>query len=834
MSSAFPQHRAAKCAVLAIAACALVEALAADESVGTYSGDYTLNNEPVHVDLEIVKNEGYQNGGDAILSISKSDGTSSPVHLTMTGGYRDIGPAARRAADSAPPETRRVFGFRTMDVSETLGGRLAVQLTQEGAQLKGTLDFQPVRDRQSRNQAAVQVAQPARVPLVLTRSSLAKPGPKLAAQLQTPTALNPGEITGVYEGTLTANKRQFFAQLRLSRERTNDLSGELIFSATASDAAPLGSFKLKGKLDPANSTFKLSSGGELTSSDGLMLAEADGNFDPSTGKIRAQLSPNEGTLELTRNGPKSAELQAKRSESAKRLTEGPVNLAEATTDDERRDAIVRWFIRLKAEYPDVDLHHTVLNELYPKVLNLFGGDDFVPVFGKPFDAMTLDDRNYVKQLFRRLFTQPNTRDLLDGFGDYLGRPFVLATGSFSYADVAPQLAFRRTIRKQWHETMERLRSLSPTSVDYDELLSLEKKGKEPFHDLWPSEFKQFQEAVESTKHRLADGVATDRLNAAISSASGLDGARSLASWAEQQKELLEYVSENVRQQLTSRISAKIGEHIEPLLREEAEAVAALGDGVEAVNAGNKWYGHLHTTYGFAAGHPAFQAAVGRLKARRSGDLTAAQLDIMEEIEKQSTEKGVDNVKAKYFAVPGDNQTPAATAVARAATERKQAIQLEQALARYSPHEQQWLRPDGRIQIPKEIPPPDEDDLRVAIVRTLEMMGGTRRDPFTVEWSNQITKAFGAYPIITINKVDELACEPAPGGYLVNYRVHMTIDYPDNLKRMMNSQPSFGGAMMQQLTRQINGPHGTQEGHFELTERGWWCPTMQEHGLGSSD
>ena len=50
---------------------------------------------------------------------------------------------------------------------------------------------------------------------------------------------------------------------------------------------------------------------------------------------------------------------------------------------------------------------------------------------------------------------------------------------------------------------------------------------------------------------------------------------------------------------------------------------------------------------------------------------------------------------------------AATDVARAARERKQAIQLEQALARYSPHEQQWLRPDGRIQIPKEIPPPKE-------------------------------------------------------------------------------------------------------------------------------
>src|SRR5438552_1241719 len=124
----------------------------------------------------------------------------------------------------------------------------------------------------------------------------------------------------------------------------------------------------------------------------------------------------------------------------------------------------------------------------------------------------MDGRNYVKELFRRLFMGRETRDLLDGFGSFLERPFVLPQGSFSYADVAPQLAFRRSVRKRWHETMDRLKSLSPTSADYDELLAMEKKGTEPFKDLWPSEFKQFQEAVESTKHRLADGAASERLD----------------------------------------------------------------------------------------------------------------------------------------------------------------------------------------------------------------------------------------------------------------------------------------------------------------------------------
>ncbi len=43
----------------------------------------------------------------------------------------------------------------------------------------------------------------------------------------------------------------------------------------------------------------------------------------------------------------------------------------------------------------------------------------MPVFCKPFDAMSAYYLNYVKQLILRLFMGPETRDLLDGFGDFL-------------------------------------------------------------------------------------------------------------------------------------------------------------------------------------------------------------------------------------------------------------------------------------------------------------------------------------------------------------------------------------------------------------------------------
>jgi hypothetical protein len=178
--------------------------------------------------------------------------------------------------------------------------------------------------------------------------------------------------------------------------------------------------------------------------------------------------------------------------------------------------------------------------------------------------------------------------------------------------------------------------------------------------------------------------------------------------------------------------AKIDELVEQPLRGEADAIGDLGQGMDAVVAGNKWYHHLMDKYGFAEGRPLFQRVVAQLQARRAADLSAAESAIIAEIENQSSGEGVENVRSSYLNVPGDNKTQTAAAIAKVATARKKAIEREQALARFSPHEREWLIPTGSIAIPSEVPEPDEADLRVAIVRTLEMMGGESVDPFTIQ------------------------------------------------------------------------------------------------------
>jgi tetratricopeptide (TPR) repeat protein len=156
---------------------------------------------------------------------------------------------------------------------------------------------------------------------------------------------------------------------------------------------------------------------------------------------------------------------------------------------------------------------------------------------------------------------------------------------------------------------------------------------------------------------------------------------------------------------------------------------------------------------------------------------------------------------------------------------------EQMLARYSPRERQWLTPNGTIVIPATVPEPDEDDLRAAILRTLEMMGGERTGPLTVNWVNPLTKQLGIYPIITVKRVEMVRpVTLVSGGYSIRYRPEISIDYPESFSRYLNSQPSFGGNLLQGFARLISGPQETKVGRFELSEHGWWCPTMREHGI----
>ncbi len=223
MSATSRQQRLVKYAAIAIAAWCMAEPLGAvDESVfGTYSGRLHSEQRAVHVDLEIVKNERYGQGGgaaDALLFIS-TKGESPPSNpIALIGEDTEMFRNRDVVGTTPRHKPEREFRFTAPEASEAFGGSFGVQLTQEGGQLKGTLGLRQCefgigetgqqrsrRSRQTSRSCSPDRARP-------------KANRVLLREAEGPKQLNPDEITGAYEGTLTTNKRQFYSELRINKK----------------------------------------------------------------------------------------------------------------------------------------------------------------------------------------------------------------------------------------------------------------------------------------------------------------------------------------------------------------------------------------------------------------------------------------------------------------------------------------------------------------------------------------------------------------------------------------------------------------------------------------
>jgi hypothetical protein len=77
---------------------------------------------------------------------------------------------------------------------------------------------------------------------------------------------------------------------------------------------------------------------------------------------------------------------------ASRYDNAPTSFAQARTPDEQCLVLGKWLSKFKREYPDVDVMRSLVDQLYVRAANLFGDDDFVPVFGKSFDQFSEEDR----------------------------------------------------------------------------------------------------------------------------------------------------------------------------------------------------------------------------------------------------------------------------------------------------------------------------------------------------------------------------------------------------------------------------------------------------------
>jgi hypothetical protein len=699
------------------------------------------------------------------------------------------------------------------------------------------------------------------------------------------------QISGTWNGVSFAYPELFAIKLELQTDAMGGLTGQLQYSPAHPSRQLFnnskGSYKVTGKYDAASRTFYLKPGawvdrdqagtgnpsptaGILDARTGelaglgvnnnpllpvmMVLARDDAGSNliehavksgiandrfrppPSPEQLAAREAQQAHAAKMAeqraaRRQPRSGAATNKTATGGNDAASGDETAETAPADEPTQyqpptlDQIVAWASRIKQEKPDLDVGGSTGEQVYLLARNLFADDSFKPTFGTTYDQLTQTQRYVILRLLHKNGNELRSNG--NGVVTLLDRPFMYV-GTGSAAEMTVVVLWQRPVRG-WVENMESsMTQMSGEASDFDNIATMESQVKTSVALLWPSESAKFTKLIADTRTRLAVPILEASAVSTIASASGIEGVRSLTGWMTRQKKLLQYAPADEQAKLQKRLDAKVDELLEGLVAQDIRAIPNLGRGLEAVNAGNKWYGQLVQNYGFAIHRPLLVHAIGMLQARRADDLAEAGPAILADVGKQTTEDDLNAPAQKYFQVPGDDSTKTARQVQNLVGQRMAQFQRDKYMALFSAHERQWLKQDGTFAPPNPLPQPDADDLRVAVLRTMCRMGGKRVSANTIHYSNNpIATTMGIYVIMTLDHVDELSCTRDPGGFKVDYRLHASFEMSKNISGIMNSDDSLGSSMLRGMMDSVNGPSGMQSGRFEFSDQGWWCPTMLE-------
>ena len=188
---------------------------------------------------------------------------------------------------------------------------------------------------------------------------------------------------------------------------------------------------------------------------------------------------------------------------------GPGSLLATTSLETRCQIIDGWANRLKKEYPGFSFRIKTASTLYPKMANLFGDKDFVPVFGHPYDAI---DYGFRKKIADRIFRKcPQFNRGQTAFYSHLQKPFTLKKGTFSFEEVSRIVKKRRKIRKSIDSMLQEIETLQLTEESWNKLENMLADNKNSATELWPSENDLLKKTLSPFITTLAIHIAREQI-----------------------------------------------------------------------------------------------------------------------------------------------------------------------------------------------------------------------------------------------------------------------------------------------------------------------------------
>ena len=190
---------------------------------------------------------------------------------------------------------------------------------------------------------------------------------------------------------------------------------------------------------------------------------------------------------------------------------GSGNYWTAENNRARCEVLIEWAEKVNKEYPGKDFYRSNKPGDYLRTIKVFGDNDFVPVFGTPYDELSYDVRLQINRLATRTCTNdPFTKSRMETYYAIANRIMPgnpkreLASNGYSSTIFA--IRKMRSVRNQ----INRLSAdgfIETGTFEFlqqeKQLLDLKKSTSANSEILWPSERKNLDEQIDSELVKLA-------------------------------------------------------------------------------------------------------------------------------------------------------------------------------------------------------------------------------------------------------------------------------------------------------------------------------------------
>ncbi|WP_417531468.1 hypothetical protein [Marinobacter lipolyticus] len=507
-------------------------------------------------------------------------------------------------------------------------------------------------------------------------------------------------LTGVWSGYYRCSNTPIRLDLVLDQQDAQ-LQGLFLFYLSSGDT-PSGAYTLSGQLNEDAGTLVLKPGEWQKRPIGFTAVGLSGQYEAD--QITGTISFNQcGSFQVAKDLERTEQLLAQVERSERLWEKAPTALAEAENETQECIAVAKWASKLKAEYPDLDMSHTPLNQIFQKAAPLFSDSDFKPVWGQSYTEYSKDERKRVYyDILSPCLKRRELSGYFKGYSHIVTRPFIMERGEFSHSEVVLRAQIIAQQRQWLHDKLTDLSRLPASEAGFASWEQIRADSDQQLSDIWPSEREGFEQGLAQTLARLAPEVLTGRVNRAVAEAADFTAISQLGRLLKENRLLVDSVPHEQLVLHKNIIARRQDQLIESEVSRDLEALSSISPDLNGLAQSTEWFRAFKSKYKALDG-PSISKARQEFRFQRRSLLKNTKSQLIQNVNDVDSVTGLDQLVAIYIGLPSDRNESTLGTVWNSIDQRRQQLLSKQEKAalnstyceRFRGHEEAIKEPSDR-------------------------------------------------------------------------------------------------------------------------------------------